>query len=200
MGTLDGGGLMGMFSPAFATPTLLFAASLQLVPTSAAAQNDGLTLRSLVLARCGAELASYEETVPAGISIFQGRGGEFELDPSRESINQVGAWLSTVYPLLDAFLIGKAPLRPEQRRDVASSLGRALDLTRCLMPSSAQLDVYKMDGPPDAAEIIQSAECYIPRANIVYEAMLTDMGATELRALREEQSKAASACASEDLQ
>lgn len=191
---------MEMISPAFAVPTLLFAAALQLMPTSAAAQSDGLTVRSFVVAQCGAELAAYEKAVPDGQSVWQSRVSTKTLDSSRESANQVGAWLGSVYPLMDAFVMAQSELRPEQRRDIASRLGRALNLADCLLPNSAQLDVYKEEGPLDAAETIKASECIVYRAKTVHEAMLSGMGATELRALAEKQAKAAWASDCEDFQ
>jgi hypothetical protein len=164
-----------------------------------AAQTDGLTVRSIVAAQCGAELTAYEEMVPEGQSIWQSRGSKTTLDPSREAVNQVGVWLGSVYPVMDAFVMARSELRLEQRRDVAARLGRALDISDCLMPNSAQLDVYMQAGPVDAADAIKSSNCLIESAKTIHEAMLADMDMTELRALAEVQSTAIiPAC--EDLQ
>jgi hypothetical protein len=165
---------------------VLSAMSLQLVPAGAAAQASGPTLRGFVEAQCAAELATFEAAVPAGQSIWQ-RAADMSLDASGQSTHQVGAWLGSVSPVIDALVVAQSTLRPEQRSDVASRLGGALNLTECLRPNSAQLGAYIADGPSDAAEVIKSSECIVDRATNVHEAMLSDMGADALRAFVSDQ-------------
>ena len=175
-----------------AAMTLFTVALLPLSPAGAFA--EGTTVRSLVEAQCGVELAAYEEALIVGSSMWQGRVGIRSLDPSNASANQVGVWLGSAYPVIDAGVLARSRLRPEQRADLASQLGRALDLTRCLQPNSAQLDAYKKDGPVDAAKEIKSVECILQGASTLHEALLSHITGDELRALASGQTKAASAC------
>jgi hypothetical protein len=173
------------------TTIMLSVVSLHLAPFGAAAQSGEPTLRSFLEAECGEELAAYEDAVPEGQSVWQGELGQKILDEPNEATKQVAAWVGSAFPLIDTLVFARAKLPPDQRSDVASRLGRAIDLNNCLVPDTVELDAYAEDGPRDALKEIKSLTCIIQRARIVHEAMVSDMGASELRALAKEQMDAA---------
>jgi hypothetical protein len=160
---------------------------------SAKAEAAGTNLRDFVEARCGTELAAFELTVPAGQSIWQ-RQGEMPLDNMPGSTRQVGAWLASAYPLIDAAVLAGSKLRPEQRVSIAGQIGTAIALTDCLQPSPAHVVEYQEDGPRDAYKEIRFQQCYVEHAKNLHQAMLSELGADDLHTLARNMSEDVSDC------